>query len=111
MTTKKAQPFQYYSREGILLSGDYRSVRKLIYSHAPKLDLTDLMSRIPCPIQSDPNKFQRVDCWAMLDANLKEVLVKIFERTTSVDPNIITVEAKRIARSRCIARYGKRRIR
>lgn len=93
LTTKKVQPFQYFSREGILLSGDHRSVRKLIYGHAPELDLPDLMSRIPCPIQSDPtNKFQRVDCWAMTDANLKEALVKIFERTTSVDPNIVTVE-------------------
>jgi len=93
LTTKKVQPFQYFSREGILLSGDHRSVRKLIYGHAPELDLPDLMSRIPCPIQSDPtNKFQRVDCWALTDANLKEALVKIFERTTSVDPNIVTVE-------------------
>ena len=91
-TTKKVQPFQYFSREGILLSGDHRSVRKLIYSHAPELDLPDLMSRIPCPIQSDPDKFQRVDYWAMTDANVKEALVKNFERTTSIDPNIVTVE-------------------
>ena len=92
LTTKKIQPFQYYSREGILLSGDHRSVRKLIYGHAPELELPDLMSRIPCPTQSDPDKFSRVDCWATTDANLKEALVKIFERTTSVDPNIVTVE-------------------
>lgn len=91
-TIKKVQPFQYFSREGILLSGDHRSVRKLIYSHAPELGLSDLMNRIPCPVQLDPDKFQRVDCWAITDGNMKDALIKVFEQTTSMDPNIVTVE-------------------
>jgi hypothetical protein len=91
-TTKKVQPFQYYSREGIPLSADQRSLRKLIYGHASELGLSDLMNRIPCPIQLDSNKFQRVNCWAITDRNMKDALTKVFEYTTSMDPNIVTVE-------------------
>ena len=91
-TTQKIQPFHYRSREGILLSVDHRGLRKIIYSHAPELGLSDLISRIPCPIQLDPNKFQRIDCWAITDRNMRDALIKVFEYTTFIDPNIVTAE-------------------
>ena len=92
LTTQTIQPFQYRSREGITLSADHRSLRKIIYGHAPELGLSDLINRIPCPIQSDPGYFQRTDCWAITDRNMKDALVKVFEYTTFMDPNIITAE-------------------
>ena len=91
-TTKKVQPFKYSSREGLTLSADHRSLRKIIYSHPKELGLTDLISRIPCPIQSDPNKFQRLDCWAITDNSMKEAAIKLFEFTTFQNSNIITAE-------------------
>ena len=92
LTTQTIQPFQYRSREGITLSADHRSLRKIIYGHAPELGLSDLINRIPCPIQLDSNKFQRIDCWAITDRNMKDALIKVFEYTTFMDPNIITAE-------------------
>lgn len=86
------QPFKYLSREGLTLSADHRSLRKIIYSHPEELGFTDLISRITCPIQLDPNKFQRSDCWAVTDNNMKEVVIKLFESTTFQNPNIITTE-------------------
>ena len=71
---------------------DNRGLLKIIYGHAPELGLSDLINRIPCPTQSDPNKYQRTDCWAITDKNKKEVLIKILEYTTFPDPNIITAE-------------------
>jgi hypothetical protein len=91
-TSQKIQPFNFRSREGILLSADHRALRKIIYAHAPELGLSDLINRIPCPIQSDPDKFQRITCWAITDRNMKDALIKVFESTTFMDPNIITVE-------------------
>jgi hypothetical protein len=91
-TTKKVQPFKFWSREGILLSADHRSLRKIIYSHPGELGLTDLVNRIPCPGQSDPKKFQRLDCWAITDANIKEAVIKLFQFTTFQNSNIITAE-------------------
>lgn len=50
------------------------------------------MNRVPCPPQSDPDKFHRVNCWAMTDRNIKEAIIKVFEYTTVMNPNIVTVE-------------------
>ena len=91
-TNQKLQPINFPSREGIRLSMDHRSLRKAVYSHAPELGLTDLGSRIQCPVQLDPNKFQRQDCWAVTDKNIREAVVKIFEFTTFENPRIITLE-------------------
>ncbi len=57
-----------------------------------ELGLSDLSSRIPCPVQGDPNKFQRLDCWAITDVNIREAVIKIFEFITFDNPRIITLE-------------------
>lgn len=92
LTTKKLQPMKFPSREGIELSMDHRSLRKVVYSHPNELGLSDLGNRIPCPLQVDPNKFQRQDCWAITDTNIREAVIKIFEHTTFTNPRIVTLE-------------------
>lgn len=77
---------------GITLSMDPRSLRKVVYSHAEELGLSDLGSRIPCPLQDDPNFFQRRNCWAVTDTNIRDAVVKIFEFTTFDNPRIISLE-------------------
>ena len=61
--------------------------------HAAELGLSDLGSRVGCPVQSDPAKYQRKDCWAITDKNIREAVIKIFEFTTFENPRIITLEA------------------
>jgi len=92
LTTRKLQPMKFPSREGIQLSMDQRSLRKIVYSHPNELGLSDLGNRIPCPLQVDPNKFQRKDCWAITDTNIREAIIKVFEHTTFPNPRIITLE-------------------
>jgi hypothetical protein len=92
LTNRKLQPIVFPSREGIPLSMDARSLRKAVYSHPMELGLPDLGSRILCPIQDDPNFFQRTDCWAITDVNIREAIVKIFELTTFDNPRIISLE-------------------
>jgi len=91
-TNRKLQPMRFPSREGIQLSMDHRSLRKAVYSHPTELGLSDLGSRIACPVQGDPNKFQRLNCWAITDVNIREAVIKIFEFTTFDNPRIITLE-------------------
>jgi hypothetical protein len=91
-TQRKLQPMRFPSREGIQLAMDQRSLRKTVYSHPTELGLSDLGSRIACPVQGDPNKFQRQDCWAITDTNIREAVIKIFEYTTFTNPRIITLE-------------------
>lgn len=92
LTQRKLQLMTFSSREGIRLNMDHRSLRKVVYSHSEELGLTDLGNRIQCPIQNDPNKHQRTDCWAVTDKNIREAAVKIFEFTTFDNPRIITLE-------------------
>lgn len=92
LTNRKLQVIIFPSREGIQFSMDPRSLRKVVYSHSTELGLSDLGSRIPCPIQDDPNFFQRTNCWAITDANIREAVVKIFEFTTFDNPRIISLE-------------------
>lgn len=83
---------KFPSREGIQLSMYQRSLRKIVYSHPNELGLSDLGNRIPCPLQVDPNKFQRQDCWAITDVNICQAVINIFEVTTFDNPRIITLE-------------------
>jgi hypothetical protein len=91
-TNKKLQPMVFPSREGTRLSMDHRSLRKAVYSHSSELGLSDIGSRISCPVQTDPTKYQRMDCWAITDVNIREAVIKIFEFTTFNNPRIITLE-------------------
>ncbi len=91
-TNKKLQLMVFPSREGIRLSMDHRSLRKVVYSHPTELGLSDLGSSISCPVQTDLTKYQRMDCWAITDVNIREAVIKIFEFTTFNNPRIITLE-------------------
>ena len=91
-TVKKLQPIEFPSREGIGLSMDHRSLKKVVYSHSTELGIDSPANRISCPVQTDPNKFQRTDCWAITDKTIREAAVKILQFTTFDNPRIITVE-------------------
>lgn len=70
---------------------DPRSLRKVVYSHSKELSLSDLGSRILCSIQDNPNFFQRENCWAITDTDIREAIVKIFESITFDNPRIMSL--------------------
>jgi hypothetical protein len=43
-------------------------------------------------VQYDTTKFQRLNCWAITDVNIREAVIKIFEFTTFDNPRIISLE-------------------
>ena len=58
-----------------------------------ELGLSDLGNRVSCPVQMDPqNKWQRIDCWAITDRNIREAVIKIFELTNFKNPGVATLE-------------------
>jgi hypothetical protein len=71
---------------------DHRSLRKAVYGHPMELGLSDIVNRIECPIQKDPTKSQRLNCWSINDVNIRQAVIKIFEYTTFDNPRIVTLE-------------------
>jgi len=85
-TTGPIPKFKYKDRDGREISMANKPLKKIAYSHATDLNMYNLANRIECPIQLDPNKFQRTNCWAMTDRSVRDVIVKVFELTTMSDP-------------------------
>lgn len=84
------EPFSYYSKEGKILTIKNKEVEKIVYAHSDDLNLSNFADRVVCPIQTDPNKFQRLECRAVTDSGKKEALVRILELTTSTNPDFLT---------------------
>ena len=91
-TTQRIQPSTFTSREGLILSVDHRSLKKIVYSHPDLLELYDLINRVPCPIQADTTKYCRKVCWAITNEGISQGLLKVFRQTTFKNENIITVQ-------------------
>ena len=85
--------FQFPDRYGFQLGADTRSLVKIVYSHAEEIGLMDIVNNVPCPIQTDPTKYQRKTCRAVTDTNIREAIARIIEFTTFDSPRIIVVEA------------------
>jgi hypothetical protein len=56
-TINMEKDYEFKSRKKFDLSIDNRTLRKSIDSHKPELKLTDLGSRIPCPVHLNFTKF------------------------------------------------------
>lgn len=69
-----------------------KPLKKIAYSHQTDLGIYNLDDRIACPVQPDLTKFQRMDCWAVTDFSVKDVIIKVFELTTISDPNYVTLK-------------------
>ena len=86
MTTGPILGLKYKDRDGREISMSNKEVKKIAYCHSTDLGIYNLANRIQCPIQSDPKKFQRTDCWAITDRSVLDVIIKVFELTTISDP-------------------------
>ena len=65
------KPFRFYSKEGQILTIKNRELEKIVYAHSDDLNLLNFTDRVVCPIQTDPNKFQRSECRAVTDSGKK----------------------------------------
>lgn len=59
-------PFSFYSKEGKILTVNNKELEKIVYAHSDDIDLLNFADRVVCPIQTDPTKFQRLECRAVL---------------------------------------------
>lgn len=83
-------PFSYLSKEGKSLTIKNKELEKIVYAHSDDLDRLNFADRIECPLQTDPNKFQRSECRAVTDASKNEALKRILELTTSTSSDFET---------------------
>jgi hypothetical protein len=58
--------------------------------HSDDLDLLNFADKIVCPVQLDPNKYQRMECRVITDVAKKDALIRILELTTSASPSYLT---------------------
>ena len=58
-STHDLQPFPFYSKEEKLLTVKNWKLEKIVYAHSDDLDLLNFADKIKCPVQLDPNKYQR----------------------------------------------------
>ena len=83
-------PFSFYSKEGKILTIKNKELEKIVYAHSDDLNLLNFSDRVVCPRQTDPTKFQRLECRAVTDSGKKEALIRMLELTTSANPDFIT---------------------
>ena len=96
---KYSPPYLYQGSHGENLSLTRRGLGKVIYAHSSELGLTNFADNIQCPIQLDPNKYQRQECRAITDRSQLEAIEKIVKMTTEprynsngrTQNNIVTV--------------------
>lgn len=89
-STYDLQPFKFYSKEGKLLTLKNWELEKIVYAHSDDLDLLNFTDKIACPVQFDPNKYQRTECRAITDVAKKDALIRILELTTTASPSYLT---------------------
>lgn len=85
LTTIQIPRLEYNDRDGRRLVLMQKTIKKLTYCHQTDLGLYNPTDRVPCPLQTDSNKYQRIDCFAMTDKSVKDVIIKILEGTTTTD--------------------------
>jgi hypothetical protein len=92
-TTFPMPGLKYQDRDGRDLRMTNQELKKITYCHKTELGISNLLDRIECPVQPDPNKFQRKDCWAVTNKSRLDVIVKVFELTTEYNPErYVTLE-------------------
>ena len=92
-TNVALSPIKDRDRDGRQLTLQNKTLKKIGYYYQIDLGLFSLGDKVPCPIQNDPNKFQRTDCWAVTDRTVAEVVERILELTTDLAPHLLTIRA------------------
>lgn len=83
LTNFNYQPVAFPARDGRMLRFRDKVIKKFAYTKQTELGLYNPMDRIPCPIQTDPTKFQRKDCFAITDKSRFEVIYRLIEITSN----------------------------
>ena len=86
-TTIKFPKLFYRDRDGRELVLTFKELKKLAYCHLSDLGFYNPADRIPCPVQGDASKYQRLDCFAITDRSVRDTMIKILEISTTSDPS------------------------
>ena len=85
-TQKSIPALTYYSYDKFKLRMTQNKIKKFAQTHPIDLGIIYPLDRVPCPIQPDPSKYQRKNCFAATDKSVRDVAVKILEGTTVYNP-------------------------
>jgi len=69
-----------------------KELKKTLYAHEYETGVVSSEDLIPCPIQNDPDKFQRKNCARITDEGLDKLRAKILGLATSTKAGMIKIE-------------------
>jgi hypothetical protein len=91
-TTKPISPVAFTDWEGENKIIKSKELKKTLYAHGYKAGVVSSEDLRPCPIQYDPDKFQRTNCAPITYEGLDKLRDKIIDLATSTKPGMIKIE-------------------
>ena len=91
-TTNPVSPVAFTDWEGENKLIKSKELKKTLYAHGYEAGVVSSEDLIPCPIQDDPDKFQRTNCAKITDEGLDKWRDKIIDLATSTKPGMIKIE-------------------
>lgn len=69
-----------------------KELKKSVFGHGGEVKVASSQDQVECPIQEDPTKFQRKNCYRVTDQNLAKFRNKIVNLATSTEPSMVKIE-------------------
>ena len=91
-TTNPISPFPFRDWEGENKLIKSKELKKTLYAHGYEAGVVSSEDLVPCPIQDDPDKFQRINCAKITDEGLDKLRDKIINIARSTKPGMIKIE-------------------
>jgi hypothetical protein len=80
----KLANYQHLDRNGRKIVLSLKSMKTLIYKHPKDLDIFSIHRRI-CPVQPNPNFYQRTNCYGINNDSIFSLYDRIIQLTTSLN--------------------------
>lgn len=92
-TTKPISPVAAFTDwEGETKLTKSKELKKTLYAHGYKMGVVSSEDIIPCPIQDDPDNFQRINCAKITDEGIDKLRNKIIDLATSTKKGMLNIE-------------------
>ena len=92
-STRPISPRAFTDWEGENKVIKSKELTKSVYAHGYEAGVVSPEDLIPCPIQDDPNKFQRNNCARVTDQGIDKLRDKIIDLAISRKPGMAKFEA------------------
>jgi hypothetical protein len=86
--TENIQPYEFYDWEGKKRVIKSKELKNAAFSHGLEAGTSGPKDLVECPIQPDPNKFQRENCSKVTDETVQNLSDKIVDVTTAKSTKI-----------------------